>query len=668
MSGRLRLASLCHLFCLILVAPPLGGCASLSLPPLRGGEGPAAGTFPDAGAVVLQDVATLEFRAMQLPGRSEPRLVAVLDHRRRMKILREAGLGLADVRLPVDGYSTVTDVVARGVSARGAESWISRRDLQLVQREAPSARAADVQDLGFHIPGGEVGGILEYRYRRVYLDPGMIPVHVFGAEIPVMHAEFGLVTDPNVKLDYRYGHGDSIVQRAPLQRTTEDGRERLVFIETDMPAYFAEAHMPAISHTAPWISVALRETRLGGGPVRTQSWGDVGSQVVDDMVAVGGGAQDGNVRVRLESTRAALTPLDLPTLGARRPQSAAALLAGEPACTRDATAIALRALTGMTVQAGIVLLTGPDAPPVPEDFPTRSAFSRAAIALDADRGMLGNAHCSGPAYARDSLCGVQPGQRIFFDPLCTWCPFGTLPTEFGGSRALLIDGEGSAHWIDIPTDPPGRHSLYTQIKLVLDVDGSLKGDLKAEARGMLGARLRLSLRDAHGDLSGPAAIALARLLLGEADRPSTFSPSVDQYDSIDGPLTARAGLKAQAATDRFETFRMSPEMLAGSSIPAFWRGLRNTAAVVEGPWWKETAIEVTLPPGFEVTVPPPVRLSTPQADYAAGFVQHGLQLSYARRFVLKKAIVPAGEWADFHDFFETIRQAERMPVTLQMRP
>jgi hypothetical protein len=643
-------------------------CAGLTLPPVLLTDNLTAASFPDAGAAILQDVATLEFKVMQVPGTAGKRLVAVLDHRRRLKVLQESGLAFADVRLPVDGYSTVTRVVARSVSAKGAETYLPSRDLQLLERERADARAPEVQDLSFHIPGGEVGGQLEYRYERVYLDPELVPPYVFGASLPVLHAELGLVTDPDVKIDYRYGHGDKLLQRAPLQRVTADGRERLVFIETDLPAYFSEAHMPDVSHTAPWISIALRQTNLGDQPERVESWDDVGLQVIRDMVAVGGGPQQGNVRTRLEATRAALTPLELPTLGARRPQTATSLLKGSPACTRDATAITLRALTGTKVQAGVLLLTGPDAPPVPEDFPARSAFSRAVIALKADKAMLAGLNCGTAPYQRDALCGVEPGQRIFFDPLCTWCPFGTLPAAYGGSRGLLIDGDGNTSWIDIPMDPPGRNSLSMQVTMAMDVDGSLSGDLNAEARGTLAAHLRETLGEGHADITGQAAITLARALLGEADRPSTYSPSIDQYDLIDGPLTARSGLKAKAPTDKFETFRIAPELIAGSSIPAYWRGLRNTAAVVQGPWWKELAVKVTLPPGYNVVIPPPLRLSTPQADYASGFSLHGLVLTYARRFVLKQAIVPVSAWADFHDFFETIREAERTPVKMVIQP
>ncbi|RYF11364.1 MAG: hypothetical protein EOO40_03450, partial [Deltaproteobacteria bacterium] len=183
------------------------GCAGLSLPRALLTDGLSASTFPDAGAVVLEDEATLEFRVMQVPNvkPATKRLVAVLDHRRRMKILRETGLAQANVRMPVDGFTTVLRVVGRSVAPDGSETWMSPRSLHLVDRKEVDARAPEVVDLNFEIPGAQVGGLVEYRYERVFLDPALVPVYLFGAAIPVVHSELGIVTDPEVKLDYRFG-------------------------------------------------------------------------------------------------------------------------------------------------------------------------------------------------------------------------------------------------------------------------------------------------------------------------------------------------------------------------------------------------------------------------------------------------------------------------------
>ena len=52
---------------------------------------PVAKDFPDAGLVILEDVGKLEYKVVNLEN-GEARLLAVLDHRRKIKILREGGL------------------------------------------------------------------------------------------------------------------------------------------------------------------------------------------------------------------------------------------------------------------------------------------------------------------------------------------------------------------------------------------------------------------------------------------------------------------------------------------------------------------------------------------------------------------------------------------------
>lgn len=643
----------------------------MTLPRALFTDGLTADSFPDTGAVILEDSATLEFRVVELPRTHKRQLVALLDHRRRMKVLRPSGLIQADITLPIDGFTTVTDAVARSVAPDGSENWMPHRELHLLQRDDPQTRAPDVQTVSFHIPGGQVGGLLEYRYRMLFTDPGMVPPYVFGATMPVVHSEFGIVTDPEVDLDYRYGNGDTLVQRAPLRRTTQDGRERLVFIETHLPAFFREPHMAHVSHVAPWIAVALRKTTITDPATRIQSWDDVAADVLEQMSLCGGERLPGSVSKRLATVVGKMTPLRLPGLGLRQPQTAQDLFAGSPACSRDATAVALRALVGSPTEARVVLLTGPESPPVPEDFPTRSAFSQAGIAIRADANLLSGINCNVALYLRSPLCDVRVGDWIYVDPLCETCPFGSFPSRFSGGRVLHVNAQQITEWHEVPIAEPWRNSLVSQAKLRFDVDGSLTGTLHAEARGLQAAALRREMghftESKTQQVAAGAAMALQ--LWGQAAaKPSIQSVKVENPQNINAPL----GVDLQWATHTppitQDGFVLAPENLLGSSLPEFWRGVRNTAAILDGPWWKETKIEITLPMGYQVILPPAVMLRTPFGDYAAGYTLKNHVLTYARRFVLKQSLIPAAQWQDFHDFFEQIRTAERQVAHLNPLP
>ena len=74
----------------------------------------------------FDDSAVLDYRLVAAKAPHDPpRLLAVLQHRRRLKILTPEGLAEASVRLPIDGYSTVSFVEARSVSPAGPDSQSS---------------------------------------------------------------------------------------------------------------------------------------------------------------------------------------------------------------------------------------------------------------------------------------------------------------------------------------------------------------------------------------------------------------------------------------------------------------------------------------------------------------------------------------------------------------
>jgi hypothetical protein len=638
-------------------------CASFSLPQAVIPPSPTFRDFPDAGAVVLEDNATLDFRVMDVPGTpGGKRLVAVLDHRRRMKVLSDAGLQAAVVEFPIDGYSVVLRAIGRSVSPEGAEQTVTSSALQARPHKDPGARAPEVRVLRFDIPGARVGGLVEYRYERVFIDPALVPPWVFGDARPVLHSEFGLVTSPEVELDYHFGRGEKEEDKAPLRRSTDDGRDRFVFIETDLPAYFDEPNMPHITRMAPWIGVSLRRTRLGGKAQRFESWNDVGAHVIERMRQVGGKPGTGTVAARFAAVRGALKPLTLPGLGVRQPIKAEALKKGSPACTRDAVGYLMNVLQGAEVEAYPVLLTGHEGPPVSEGFPSLYAFTRAAVAVVADKKLLSGLACAGQPFERDPLCDVKPGGYLFMDPACTMCRFGTLPTGYSGTRALLLKGNGEGRWITVPPQVPGQSSLAVQGRLSLEVDGKLSGTLDAKAQGGVAERWRTSLANAIDDEAQGQAVIWG--LLGEGDAPRLGNFKISAALEADVPLTVQASVSTQLPRKTYEHFTLRPVDVAGSSLPSYWRGARRYAASVSGPRWEETTVDITLPVGFGAAVPAPVRLGGDFAEYAAGFALKGRTLTYSRRLVVKVPVVPPGGWGDFHDFFEQIRVVEGTSLEL----
>lgn len=647
----------------------LASCAGLRLPPAGIVGGPGAEQHPDAGAVVLEDEATLEYRAMALQG-GRRRLVAVLDHRRRLKVLQPSGLAEAKVRLPLDGESTVTRVVARAVSPEGRVHGMAPEAVWAQAQPGAGRAAPELQLLAFDVPGAEVGGAIEYRYERVYLDPWNVPPWVFGGKLPTVRATFGVVSPGGMRVDLAHGRGERAIDRQPATRDTFGGRQRLVFREDELPGYFSEPHGVHLARRAPWLQAQLRAARVDGEPKRMSSWDDVAAHLQAALDRVGASADEAPTLRRLDAVRHELvTNSDVP-FGGRQPQGAEALAQGGLACSRDAAAYALGRLGGAGQRVRLLLATGPEAPPLRPEFPSLAPFRRAALLLQFEPAWRQNMQCEGPAWRRDFLCGARAGDWIYFAPDCPDCPLGVVPSGYAGARALQFDDNGRTHFITLEAGDAERHALSTEARLTMDVAGELKGTLDAEAHGLMAAQWRGALAEAAGGGGAAAQAADAaavhhRNIYGAGRAPRADNIVVRGLGDTDRGLWAHAQLAVRAPRLAGDTYTLRVDDLAGESIPPGWRPGRQQAAVLPGPSWHESLALVTLPLGVVAASRPPLKLVHEAAEYAAGFVQHGRTLKFSRRFVLKAAEVRPEAWASFQDFFARVRAYEHTPLPLQ---
>ncbi|MEO0594213.1 MAG: hypothetical protein AAFZ38_11590, partial [Myxococcota bacterium] len=81
---------------LLVAALLMSACAGQpDFGPLRVPKAPQIGKWPEVGAAVLDDRATLTYQVVTTA--DGPRVIAVIDHRRRIKILGEVGLSQSKI-------------------------------------------------------------------------------------------------------------------------------------------------------------------------------------------------------------------------------------------------------------------------------------------------------------------------------------------------------------------------------------------------------------------------------------------------------------------------------------------------------------------------------------------------------------------------------------------
>ncbi len=614
---------------------------------------PATEKWPDVGAVVLEDVATLEYKILRTSGKS-PRLVAVLDHRRRLKVVDEAGLRFAQVVLPVDAYSRISWVKARSALPNGATTSLDPG--QPVLRSRPSLpKNDDAKEVAFTVPGVRVGGLIDYRYERVYEDVDMIPAWVFGDRPPVVRAELGIIVPEQLKIDYRYGQGDDVVTKHPLHRSAGGGKVRLVFVENDLPAYYDEPGMPDLGRVAPWVAVVVTKATVGTKQTRLETWEQVADRVMAMIDRVGGERGTGGAEERFRAAQASLRSLEVPGLGVRRPVPARELEKGEPACFRDAAAYLLRALEGSGARAFPALLASPKGPKEIEGFASLHAFVAVVVAVDVTREKEKDPSCKGDPMGHSPICSVPAGDFAFLDPLCKQCRYGELPIELTGGRALVLHDDGPL-WVDVPPDPPERNVLATNFNLSLDVDGTVSGRVTGETQGTTRRRLHQDLERVERGTARDA--VLTRQLFGEGGPVVVSGARFANPTSVDDPLSVRGKVEVALQKLEYERYSLRPVDIAGRTFVGHQRASRRWPAILDAPATSVAVATLLLPVGYEIALPEAAKLVESFAEYSASFERRDRELLFTRRLILKKHVIPANQWPDFRSFIEQVETYE----------
>jgi len=610
------------------------------------------------------DRVSVDFRVSR-DGERE-RLGVVVTHHRRMKILSADGLAEARVSLPVDGFSRITSVVARSLSSEGRSTPLG---VDRIRRRS----ALDIpgsESIGwveFEVPGAEVGGLVEYYYKRVYTSPDVVPVWVFGGRLPVLHSEFSVSVAPGIQVDYRWGQGSTLVKKKPLLRSGQGERERLLFVEKDLPPLFSESGSPHLAWLSPWVSVGVTGAVLGNRKYRMETWGHVQDRIARWTQGLGDGGLSivgGSVEDVYRQVRDGLKGVAGVGLGVLQPVTPEEAASGKALSSRDAAAVLVAQLRARGEDAYVALLTGNFGPPLMVGFPGLYPFVRAVAAVDVHKRLEEEATCDGAAVERSVLCSARESGYAFVDPLCATCRFGELPLRLTGGQALVLTGQ-TPEWVDVPLDPPERNFTVTLSDLKASLNGEVRGDVRIASGGEPARKTRALLQGASKEQEEPGtgvvAVDVATALVG-GEAPLGLVDVRFAERRADEVLHAVGTLESQFTKLAYDRFELRARDLVGLAFPWKWRSLRRSPRVLEGPLWRQANVTLELPEGFVVDVPEPVELSNEFGEFRSVWRIEGNSLQYWRSFVIRRQVVMPAEWRRFQEFLDKVRRVEESAV------
>lgn len=639
------------------------GCAS-ELPPFPPAlipHNPSASEWPDAGAAILDDIRTLEYRESSAGDRQ--RLIAVLVHRVRYKVLSPRGLRHATMILPVDGYSSITKVAGRSVHPSGREIYL--RQVDIVPRDNRGRRipVGSVGQVSVTVPDVQVGGLIEFQYERVFTDPDMVPVMVLGRDVPVLRSEVALITPGNVRADYSFGRGGKVEEPHPILTKMSDGRDRLVFVEKSLPAFHPEPSMPHLAWVAPWVGFNIASAQVEDRMYRLENWKHIGERMQFLLDATGDlPPLTGTPSERYRAIQKSLKITRSNGVGVLPPRSTVDLRKGLALSGRDAAALLQRSLKEAGLQAYPALLTSAAGPPVVDGFPSISPFVRVVVAVKAKDIVDVEQNCaSSSLLSRGPLCRVADHGFIFVDPMCDTCRLGELPAELTGGRALLV-GMRNPRFIDVPASLPETNLVVTHYEMTASSVGKVSGGVSVQMIGHRASDFRNVLRELPPD-EDVAELVQKRLRF--EDEEVTFrSGSSDYVRDFVKPLTLSASIELAKVVLDYDTFSFDLGDLMGPSLPGAYRKVRQFPRVLDGPARWDTTVRLELPAGYGVQAPEPLELSWGGISFYLACETEPEHLTCARRVELKQQVVLPDFWSQFRTMVDKMRTQDKARVTV----
>ncbi|OGX82220.1 hypothetical protein [Hymenobacter coccineus] len=254
------------------------------------------------------------------------------------------------------------------------------------------------------------------------------------------------------------------------------------------------------------------------------------------------------------------------------------------------------------------------------------------------------------------------GHDLLVDATDPDLPCGTLPERcLNQTGRLIAPGPGAAdgRWVDLR--PSQRHVHFQQVKLALDAQGGLAGQVHEEYAGYAGADAREELarlgekKYAAQLARQHAAWALAPLAVGARD-------NVQRPLALDYAFTRAADDGALAGTLYLSPLR---EFLDG--LNPFTQENRAFPVDFGAPQEETLLVALTLPDGYELAeTPKPTVVDLP--DGGGRFVYQATSLGgtvqLASRLALRKPVYAAAEYAHLREFYRLMleKQAEKLVI------
>lgn len=610
---------------------------------------PAAERYPDAPAVVVLDRGELLLTVDTRTGNPLARLRRV----RRVKVLRETGLGQAEVKVAYEPGTAIHGLSARAVLPSGAEVYADEENI------ADSPLAGEVRAKTLFVPGVEVGAVVETIYDQYVEDPRFLAPWVFQSELPTARSELAVIVPSGYTVDLRFSEEGAFVDRPPERFETELGT-RFSWSLADLPPRYPEPGMPDASLLAPRAHVVFLGARIarrdftglrtwddvaGWFVGRMPHWAEVKPETAAEATRVAGEAPELERALKIMEVLARDLPSEpgpVPPLWRAplaHPDGVLAKKSANPT-SRGLLFVALLRAAGVDAVPGLFVYRDEDV--ILPDLPTVRAL--------------------------DGVCAVlqRPEGTVVLDPSQPLVSGQVPAPRLQGTRLVALMRDG-AQVIRVPESAPAESLSEIRFDLQLDERGDAFGPLKATLTGAEAGVLRAELLDSPPESYAERVTAFLRARGVPFD---VESVSIADLTALRRPLGISASVNARGFIAGAEPDVSVPlGQLVGAHIkpPA---EVRRAELVLGAPARVELRATLTLPEDYEVQgLPEPAT-----ATWSGGQVSLQARTETRRRLGFVRLeertwmSVPTAQYKAYRRYREAVQVAEDSAFLIRRPP
>ncbi len=627
--------------------PDFQGWAPLDSTALRMSSYPAD---PEAAAVVLFDRGHIYIFETARLGEEHSLVTA---RYRRIKVFRQAGEELADVRLACRLNQVIRNVEGRTILPDG-------RDVPLHAEDIHEAVAGRYRTVTFALPAVTPGCVLEYRY-EIHADLASetaaflrVDPWVFPSSAPTLASTLHFTMPSDFAYEARFLNAGKLNTKPRREEVlapeSPTGRAlRFTWEFHDLPAFRPEPHMGPIAESL--LTGFFRLTALGSVRV-PEKWNDLADhalQCCDAYYRTGGVTQKWlrkwvpeelparqRAKTLYEFARDSLrTAAPTPQWKLREPWL---VLKERSATPAERNLLLMHLLRQSGFDARAVLIATRDQPRFNADWLTLAQFDQVLAQIKLE------------------------GELVVMDANCRQCPFGLLPAEDRVATGLVPGWE--AEFLSLTEGyPPNTEKIETQLTLTPPDDVHLRSTWTLEGLAAVDAR-----REIHA--LGAERFASRRLAAGSSDAVlALLACQVEDDSSYARPLRVTVEARVPEAVLSQEGERVTvrlpwlgPQVAAGFEADerTYPVELDYTVTIVE-------ELAVKLPDGTSVDYLP-ADAFVPGRDVT--FAQQGKiepdGVRISRQFALRRSSFSAGEYAPLRDVLLKADPRQTEPLILRV--